>query len=71
MQAWASGESIARLSVPRQAYLTAALMLMMHALGKSGVETAPGLAAVLLEGVGARLDSPLEPIRSAPAYHGQ
>lgn len=58
---------MARLPLKQQAYLSAALVLSLRALGKNSALQAPGLQRALLEGISTRLDNALEPIRSAGA----
>ena len=62
-QSWGSEESIQRLSVQQQAYMTAALIHCLEILGKEQLEATHGLFPALLSGVSARLDSPEGPIR--------
>ena len=62
-QSWGSEESIQRLPVQQQAYMTAALAHSLDLLGKQQLEATPGLFPALLSGVSARLDSPEGPIR--------
>ena len=62
-QSWGSEESIQRLPVQQQAYMTAALTHSLDLLGKQQLEATPGLFPALLSGVSARLDSPEGPIR--------
>lgn len=64
-QAWGSEESIQRLPVQQQAYMTAALIQGLQLLGKRQLEHTPGLFPALLRGVSARLDSPEGPLRHA------
>ena len=62
---WADVDATRQLSVPQQAYLTAALVQSLEMLGKGGLERHPSLLPTLLRGVTARLDSPT-PVRLFP-----
>ena len=62
-QAWGDTDVLVRVPVPQQAYMTHALALLLQRLGRAGVEAAPRLLPLLLSGVSARLDSPLDPVR--------
>ena len=62
-QVWGAPDTLTQLPAGQQAYMTAALVRMVAALGRRGVEGTPGLLPALLGGVSARLDSPLLPIR--------
>ena len=67
-QSWGSEESIQRLPVQQQAYMTAALSHSLELLGKQQLEATPGLFPALLSGVSARLDSPEGPIRQEEKF---
>ncbi len=62
-QAWGSEESIQRLPLQQQAYMTAALVQGLQLLGRKQLESTTGLFPALLTGVSARLDSPEGPLR--------
>ena len=67
-QSWGSEESIQRLPLQQQAYMTAALSHSLELLGKEQLEATPGLFPALLSGVSARLDSPEGPIRQEQSF---
>ncbi len=63
MQGWGLEETLQRLPVQQQAYMTAALVQGLQLLGKEELERTPGLFSALLSGVSTRLDSPEGPLR--------
>ncbi len=58
--AWGAKAAVRTLPAPRQAALTAALVGALARLDRASVDGHPRLLPAILEGVGARLDSPLE-----------